>query len=526
MVPRWRPWKQAAGIGELVPLAGARHPELKEAAIAEIESIIRDWRGNKAVGYAVDLVSAASLLPDFHSTVEIREAAETIIASVGEATPLGTMACEIMGRASPSPDAARDGDEDSNHIGTLRSALRIHPLNPFAWVDLAREYAIVGASRSSERAMRTALGLSRNHRFVLRAASRLFLHLRHSKPEISDEALTLLRRAPQTRTDPWLAAAEIAAAMVLGRTPKLVKSARAIISSGNFSPFETSEVCGALASLEIDAGATRRGLKLFEMGLRDPTDNTVAQAAWTARHLKTALIDESHLQRQLSFEANAWHDYRAQRWAECIAQADQWHSDEPFSTRPMDLATFVASVPLCDYELGAKLGRKGLEANPHDPLLRNNLAFSLASGGQVTRAWKELASLRFSDVPSDLRIAFVATWGLIHYRAGHAVEGRQLYKAALAAAVRSGQKEDEALAALFFAREAGFAGEDDAPMLIAKAKRLVEAFGRPYLSATLRTLEARGAFQCGRKGAAGDAPSYPHVSPEGITALLDSNAAR
>ena len=73
-------------------------------------------------------------------------------------------------------------------------------------------------SQKAERAIRAALQLAPNNRFVLRSAAR-FIHI--GEPEI---ARTLLVGAEAIQSDPWLMASEIAIAEFLGKPSRLPKN--------------------------------------------------------------------------------------------------------------------------------------------------------------------------------------------------------------------------------------------------------------------------------------------------------------
>jgi tetratricopeptide (TPR) repeat protein len=339
--------------------------------------------------------------------------------------------------------------------------------------------------------MRVALGLAPDNRFVLRSFTRLALHLGSTeKLDAPFEAWERLKRSIRTRHDPWLVAAEIATAMVIGKSPKSVKDARSLLSSRRFSPFELSELAGALGSLEIDSGALKQGRKLLSQALLEPTDNAVAQVAWTARNRDVPLLDSRHLALDLTFEARAWEHYRAREWTAAIDEAERWHLDEPFAGRPLQLATFVSAVPLADFTRSAELAKRGLDLNPDDQVIRNNLAFALASDGKWRAAMYVLDKLKLADVRKEVLIEYVATWGLIQFRQGLVEEGRALYNLAIDRAHKGRAAEDEALATLYLAREERLAGTEHADETLRRATELVKKRPLAHLKAVLSQVEA------------------------------------
>lgn len=494
MVPRWRPAGISAAGGELAPLRGplAPPPAATYAALAEL---ISDWARYPDYGRAADLLSAAAVLGPEGLPDEVRDAARFVLEqtrpsvhrsvrsiAAGVLAPAGKLAdrTALAGGARSMPDALRE----------YRQATHRYAFNPLVWVDLARAHASLGHRRAAERSMRVALGLAPDHRFVLRSFTRLALHLGTSSAlDTPVEAWERLRRSLRHRRDPWLVAAEIATAMVLDRTPKSVKLARELLSSNNFSPFHLSELAGALGSLEIDAGSVRVGRKLLGQALIQPTDNAVAQVAWTARNRAVSLLSPEHLEIDLTYEARAWEHYRAHQWDAAITEAERWHYDEPFAARPVQMATFVAAVPLGDFARSAQLAQHGLGVNPLDQGIRNNLAFALASQGKWRAAMFVLDKLKPTDVKADILSAYAATWGLIHFRQGLIAEGQFLYRAAIARAHKEKDTEDEALAALYLAREERLAGCDSAAESLRNATELVQKRPLAHLKAVLKQVE-------------------------------------
>ena len=153
----------------------------------------------------------------------------------------------------------------------VRRKLNAYPRNPILWTNLARLYTSLGVQDKATRAMRVALSLAPENRFILRAASRLCLH--QGEPE---EAHQILLRAPNLTADPWLLAAEIATASARGKTSRLVKTGRNLLESPRHSPFDLSELASALGTLEIMEGNRRAAHRLITVSLGKPTENSIA----------------------------------------------------------------------------------------------------------------------------------------------------------------------------------------------------------------------------------------------------------
>lgn len=495
MVPRWRPAEQTLRLGEFNPLranlaAKTRSPDV-------LKHLTDDWNAHRKFGYAADLVSSAFALglPDLPDSV--RAAAEFILSEVdaNEGNPVRQIAARLL--VKPFGNAESGGSLPTGielihaRLRAGRLAAQRYPFNPLLWVDLARDYASLGQGASAERAMRIAVGLAPDNRFVVRSFTRLALHLgQRERADLPEEALRRLRRITRKTSDPWLAAAEIATSMVLGKSPSTIKGARSLLQSGDFSPFDLSELAGALGSLEIDAGATKAGKKFLSQALIRPTDNAVAQAAWTARHVDSSFLDPRSLEGPVTYEARAWEYYRGLRWHDAVNEAMNWHHDEPFASRPIHLATFVSGVVLADFVLCAELARAGLAVNSQDQTIRNNLAFALASYGNWKEAAEVLGELKPLKVREEIKTAYVATWGLISFRQGLLQEGRDLYRAAIERANKQGDVATEALATLYLAREERIAKTAEADPTLRCASELVAAKPLGHLQVVLNQVRS------------------------------------
>lgn len=464
-----------------------------------------DWRRTRDLGTAADLVSAASVVGSTDDDKSVEDAALYILAHSGSSRPIRRIAGRLVskgldrGEVGWGEDAVdvvatelnpeRQIRRLSAAVKLLRRDVRKYPHDPFRWVDLARAYLSLGKAERAERAMHAALGLAPAHRFVLRSAVRLFVHLGLSRPELPEEALRRLRRCPATMHDPWLQAAEIAVGMVLGKPPRSVKIARAMLASETFSRFDTSELAATVGSLEMKSGSLRAARKLFTLALRAPTENAVAQAAWSAHRDRLDIDDYGGLFSQ-SREGRAWLSFDEGAWAQSFAATVEWQMREPFSRRPIIFGSFLAVGPMGDFALGERIGRLGLTANETDPLVCNNLAFALANLGRVNEAETILSRVPIDDLGTDDRIAFAATWGLLCFRKGEHEAGRHLYLAAISAAERTQELEMACLAWLYLAREEAIAGSPTANESFERAIALLKLTPKPHLEAVCQQVVA------------------------------------
>jgi Flp pilus assembly protein TadD len=261
-----------------------------------------------------------------------------------------------------------------------------HPRNAIAWVDLALAFTILGFTTRANRAISVALTLNPSNRFVLRSAAHLYIH-----EGLPDRAHHILLTAESTRSDPWLMAAELAVASAGNFTPKLNKEALTMMQNESFHPFDLAELGGAIATFELENGNHLRARNLFRKALVNPNENVVAQAEWASTQLRSLNIETREFQVPRLFEATAWTTFQKGDWAAAYAAANGWLEDQPFSSRPAALSSFLASVIFEDNGAAEAVLSRSLLANPRDPIILNNLAFAQASLGKVEEAEKTLS---------------------------------------------------------------------------------------------------------------------------------------
>lgn len=203
-----------------------------------------------------------------------------------------------------------------------------------------------------------------------------------------------------------------------------------MFASQSIAPFHLSELGSALATDEMSSGNDRRAKKLFKQALIKPTENSLAQALWAKTHI---VLEQQNALLELprSFEANARFLFQAEKWEQTLIATQGWQNDEPFSARPAILGSFLASAAKEDFATGEQMARIGLNANPADPTLLNNLAFAQASAGKTDDAASTLSRVPRADLTPEQEIVILATEGLIQFRSGNSESGRAKYREAM-----------------------------------------------------------------------------------------------
>jgi tetratricopeptide (TPR) repeat protein len=465
VIPRWRSYRATLALGELTPLR-AGTPRPWSEGVEQREARGEAFRAARTAPHAADLVGSALVLGP--SAVAL-DAARSLVSGQLLGSPLAqTAARVVLARASGSVQRSSidelDEHEHDRQLAELRVRLKASPANAVRWADLARLYTIIARPKKAQQAMRVAMALAREDRYVLRSAARLAVHQREY-----DRAHAILARARVTPTDPWLVASEIAVADLSGGRSTLVRRARDMLADTRYSPFEVNELASAIATLELQSGDRRASRRLFRRALECPTDNTLAQVAW-ARPILGLDLDEQVFQAPGSWEARALAAHQRGDWRESTTESERWQDDQPFASRPAELGSYEASKG-GDYELGARFAERGLKTNPEEFLLRNNAAFCLLSEGKIDRARPHLEVIAKLKLTRQQRSTALATQGLFFYRRGDRETGLARYSEAIRTA---GDRHSRALARLMLAREELLYGSTTALELLAAARRAAE----------------------------------------------------
>lgn len=484
-VPRWRLWCDAVRLGDADASAHLRQP--KKPTPQDLARAKFEWDTNRSLPFAGDFAGKAYALG---LRAIAGEAAEFIIkAKSGTSAAARNLAATILGGDSSNDKVlieppALSSDDRRARIKKLRASIRQFPRNPLLYMDLAREYVALGQPWAALVPVRIAMAQAPNNRFVLRSASRFFLHV--NDPE---QAHSILRTSERLKVDPWIVAAEIAVADAAGRHPVSAKLGRQFIGSKKFSPFHASELASALGTLEWEAGNISHARRLFEKALENPTENVIAQVGWVTRRSGDLGLTAPVLDTPKSYEARAWATTLEGRWRDSLNASELWLYDEPFAKRPAVFGSWVALTTARDFEEANRLAQYGLEIHPREFLLLNNRSVALAYLGQVSKAAEVLGEVAQEDAEGDYKPTYLATKGLIQFRLGAVSEGRCLYRMAISEANHKRDFRTVVWALLHFAREefrvAPLMGEE----LVKEAEKYFQRLSKVEEAISLRLLE-------------------------------------
>ncbi len=464
VIPNWRDFRRTVKLKEL-SVSGVV-PVVK----IDLTTIINDWNENNSIGTAAELVNG-SFLAEEYDFKEIKEATQYIINhSDKSSNVLLDIARSIndynIGSGNLGSFNLKELEVDSleqfqTHfenqtiyriLSRTRNLTRIELRNPIVWVDLSRLYAFFGQEDKAEKAMIVALELAPDNRYVLRSATRLFIHF-----EKHEKALYYLRKSDATKSDPWLISAHIATSSMMNRYSPLIKSGIILANSRNYSDYELTELTSSLGTLEYQEGSMKKAKKFLQQSIISPNDNSLAQMEWLGYKEKAFAIDAPSFKNVSNpFEAFAFDAYKAGNWIEVINNCVFWFLDIPYSKRPVLLGSYVASMFLKDYKAATMLCEAGLKAKPNDPILLNNIAYSLLMMNELDKAEPYLNAMfkiKFSTLATDDAIPIQATFGLAAFRSGEVETGQRYYEQAITAAQESKNDYMEKLAILTYFRE-------------------------------------------------------------------------
>lgn len=457
VIPNWRSFENTVKLREL---NGSHSLDIDNSFKPDISDILDDWEYVQNIGVAGDIIGAA-IICNQQDNKTVKQVAEYVRKNEQSTPAMIKAANLILSDSAIADDISFEiANTDKATLIDLRSKihaykqkLRNNPSNPIAWVELSRLYSINGQEKQAERAMRNALFLAPENRFVLRTMARLFIHL--GDIEFAHENL---RKKNITKHDPWLMATEIATADLRGRHSILTKKGIEVITSNSFHPFNISELSSAIATIEMSFGNFKKSKPFFQKSLISPNDNSLAQAEWASQEESSLFngVDPATVKNKVvSFEALALDYAEHDQWQQAINSSKQWFLDLPFSKRSILFGNHIAITKLKDQQQAVEIAKMGLLSHPNDPQLLNNIAYSLCLDNNTHEAEQYLNRIRTNDIGEreTENICLTATRGLLSFRKNDITDGREKYMKAIELARNINDEYLMSLAFVNLARE-------------------------------------------------------------------------
>ena len=265
-------------------------------------------------------------------------------------------------------------------------------------------------------------------------------------------------------------AAEIALATRLEKPSQFMKAGLKLLAEDNYRPRQITELAGAAATTISLDGNRKRGRRLFQDSMADPTGNSLAQAQWAETSFDEDLISEGQVQRQWDAkEARAVQRYEQGEFEQALSLAREWIKEEPFSSRGYRLGAAAASA-IDDPKQIEEMAGEGLKYEPSSASLLNSMAFALALQGHYDDALKALSKIRPDTSDRSNFLVSEANRGLIAFRQGDTAKGDELYRAAILGFRQLHEARMARSAMAYRAREAIRAKHPRAREILAEAK--------------------------------------------------------
>lgn len=422
LIPKWRKSgfsvRQPDMLGLVKPTAS--HSSV-QAQQVDVDQALWAWNNSGSIGDLADLLAFGVDPTQRDKLIEPAKVA----ARLEQATPaMRLVAREILSEGA-SQDEVWQKSSSAQDAKALRALLRNTPNDVIALVDLAQHHLAHGKQRAAHRALVVAHQVSPHAVHVIRAMTRYWVHVGEE-----DRAHAFIKGSSRVSVDPWLMASEIATAQVARAASTQLKRAQRALNVKSFSNQDVSELAGAVAGLELNHGNLKEARKLFRLALEHPNDNVLAQAIVNQEFLGID-VDEQVLRRASNgvFEGRALRAILQADFDSAATLTDCWAQEEPFSSRPRTLQSFVCGA-LGKYEAAIDAATQGLVADAADLSLRGNRAYALAAMGRLDEASAELAILEARG-DENQRPFTLATKGMVHLLRGEEEVGRQLYEEAL-----------------------------------------------------------------------------------------------
>ncbi len=443
VIPRWHLYQMAQRLHLIESIDSSTQHYNKTKDFLDKE---QSWQDNKTLIHACDLVGASIVLKEFDN-IFAKDAAKYIINYSKKSGLALESANFFLKNNNYKFDTIRTPDIIFKNISSFKKKVRDYCMNPILWMDLAFFYAQLGQNDSAKKCVTTALSINKDNRYLLRSASRFFLHIKDHQ-----SALKYIRNSEASPYDPWLVSAELAIANSMNKTPKFIKQAKGFINNSDPS-FHISELSCALGTIELENGATKKSKKLFKEALYEPTENALAQVVFIKNSKNLSIhINISSLQ-DFNFESKACAFFKDGKYKKSLTEIEQWLQYQPFSAEPAIEGSYIASVALGDFRRAINIIKKGKQASSKNFILNNNHIFSLASLGDTSEAQKILNQLNINCLDEFDKNVLKATEAVINFRNQEIPKGRQLYKESTAFFKNKKFEQSEAIAKLFWARE-------------------------------------------------------------------------
>lgn len=452
VIPKIRKSRVAIQNGELE--ISSSKVVLKTHELETLNLQKENYLRNKNLKTAGDLIGSAYVLGLEN---EFKEVAKFILQTETKNNSiLANIAHRILNEKSTSIPKQKEEINDEigvkHEIAKYRNHLKNEPKNPIAWAELGRLYFICNKIEKATKCFKNAVQLDKNNRFIVRTASRFYHHI---FPQ-STLALDTIKKSDFVKHDPYLMSAEIAFSSLYDKHSITLKKGIELLNNKNLSQNYT-ELASAVGTKEYNSGKLKIAKDFLKLSLINPNDNTIAQAFWMSEKKSDLNISIDINIPKTAFEANSIKNFENEHYEEAFKNAKKWIDDEPYSSRPIKLASYLASIFLNNNEEAVEIINKGLDRNSNDILLNNDAIYYLIRQNKIEEANKIFNSKIKQNIDNSLdeitKLTLSATTGLLMYKNGNQIYGKNLYLNSITRAKKIDNKYLLALATVNFINE-------------------------------------------------------------------------
>lgn len=326
--------------------------------------------------------------------------------------------------------ASRETDREFlwESISKIKKRIAKFPRDALAYLEIARLYTICGQFNKAENQLGMARKLAPENRVILRATIK-FYHI------VSDleTGIKVLQSSERLKFDPWVKSAEIATATTLQTSSKAAsKSLVRQLQNGTVAR-DSTELAMALATLEQANGVKERSVfKLVSKALPTSTENGFAQAIWLSNNSSRDFLHrfpESEPSSE-AYEAKVKLAISKQEFVDAIGFSELWVEDQPFSKDAIIWYLNLSAVHQTPDQTAVRTAKRASRIFGHDWRVLNASHLVLAETSELDLAQDVLAKLK-REAPQGAPRAFVeAAEGLLAFKMGDFLLGRDRYDAA------------------------------------------------------------------------------------------------
>lgn len=314
-----------------------------------------------------------------------------------------------------------------------RHKLQIESKDVVSWIDQSINFMFLNNRDEAIECIDSALKINSKAGFVLRNASRI-LNLTGN----NNRAISILQKSEYFKFDPQLLSAEIAFSQLTGNKSKGLEIAKRLIINGKYANYSISELASALATMEFDKRNFKESERYFDLALKAPNSNSLAQIMW---YKKNPI--NNNIRVQVDSNEIRTHQYsNINNFEKSFEYSLKWKSEEPFNKVPYSMAAHLKGVLLEDFEEAYKItlsscklqeNIKGKYFSEDEKLgFNNDLAYYLLKQNKIEEAEDILApAMKLLSKKNDLNNfenINIATLGLLYIKKGETETGERLYR--------------------------------------------------------------------------------------------------